>query len=124
MITFAICDDEPLMARELAGHLAGYMKEKSMTDYSVSSFSNGCALLERVDSFDVIFLDIQMEQPNGMETARLLRQRGVHSLLIFVTVLKDCGMGPAIMWTTTLCPSISAVCEIRSRKRQILRNIC
>lgn len=90
MITFAICDDEPLMARELAGHLAGYMKEKSMTDYSVSSFSNGCALLESSGSFDVIFLDIQMEQPNGMETARLLRQRGVHSLLIFVTVLKEC----------------------------------
>lgn len=90
MITFAICDDEPLMARELAGHLAGYMKEKSTTDYSVSSFSNGCALLESGGSFDVIFLDIQMEQPNGMETARLLRQRGVHSLLIFVTVLKEC----------------------------------
>lgn len=90
MITFAICDDEPLMARELASHLAGYMKEKSMTDYSVSSFSNGCALLESGGSFDVIFLDIQMEQPDGMETARLLRQRGVHSLLIFVTVLKEC----------------------------------
>ena len=90
MITFAICDDEPLMARELAGHLAGYMKEKSTTDYSVSSFSNGRALLESGGSFDVIFLDIQMEQPDGMETARLLRQRGVHSLLIFVTVLKEC----------------------------------
>ena len=90
MITFAICDDEPMMAQELAGHLADYMKEKSMTAYSVSSFSNGCALLERVGSFDVIFLDIQMEQPDGMETARLLRQRGDHSLLIFVTVLKEC----------------------------------
>ena len=90
MITFAICDDEPLMARELAGHLAGYMKEKSTTDYSVSSFSNGYALLESGGSFDVIFLDIQMEQPDGMETAKLLRQRGVHSLLIFVTVLKEC----------------------------------
>ena len=86
MITFAICDDEPMMAQELAGHLADYMKEKSMTAYSVSSFSNGCALLESSGSFDVIFLDIQMEQPNGMETARLLRQRGVHSLLIFVKI--------------------------------------
>ena len=82
MITFAICDDEPMMAQELAGHLADYMKEKSMTAYSVSSFFNGCALLENSGSFDVIFLDIQMEQPDGMETARLLRQRGEHSLLI------------------------------------------
>ena len=90
MITFAICDDEPLMARELAGHLADYMKEKSMTGYGLSSFSNGRALLESGGGFDVIFLDIQMEQPDGMETARLLRRRGVHSLLIFVTVLKEC----------------------------------
>ena len=90
MIKFAICDDEPLMAQALAGHLADYMKEKSMTTYSVSSFSNGCALLESVGSFDVTFLDIQMEQPDGMETARLLRQRGDHSLLVFVTVLKEC----------------------------------
>ena len=89
MITFAICDDEPLMAQELASHLADYMKEKSIV-YSVSSFANSCALLERVGSFDVIFLDIQMERPDGMETARLLRQCGDHSLLIFVTVLKEC----------------------------------
>lgn len=90
MITFAICDDEPLMARELAGRLADYMKEKSMTDYGLSSFSSGCALLESSGSFDAIFLDIQMEQPDGMETARLLRQRGDHALLIFVTVLQEC----------------------------------
>ena len=90
MITLAICDDEPSMARELAGRLAGYMKEKSVTGYSVSSFSNGRALLERAGGFDVIFLDIQMEDPDGMETARLLRRRGDHALLIFVTVLKEC----------------------------------
>ena len=89
MITFAICDDEPLMARELAGHLADYMKENSITDYSVTSFFNGRTLLERAGGFDVIFLDIQMEQPDGMETARLLRQRGDRGLLVFVTVLKE-----------------------------------
>ena len=30
-----------------------------------------------------------MEQPDGMETAKLLRRRGDHSLLVFVTVLKE-----------------------------------
>ena len=89
MIKFAICDDEPLMAQALAGHLADYMKEKSMTAYSVSNFSDGRTLLESAGSFDVIFLDIQMEQPDGMETARLLRRRGDYSLLVFVTVLKE-----------------------------------
>ena len=89
MIRFAICDDEPLMARELAGHLADYMNEKSITAYGLSSFSNGRALLEDGGGFDVIFLDIQMEQPDGMETARLLRRRGDRALLVFVTVLKE-----------------------------------
>lgn len=89
MIKIAICDDESLMARELAGHLAEYMKEKSITAYDLSSFSDGRALLDAIDRFDVIFLDIQMEQPDGMETARLLRRRGDHSLLVFVTVLKE-----------------------------------
>ena len=89
MIKIAICDDEPLMVRELAGHLASYLEGHSITSCSVSSFSGGRALLERVGSFDVIFLDIQMERPDGIETARLLRQRGDHSLLVFVTVLKE-----------------------------------
>ena len=89
MIKFAICDDEPMMAQDLAGHLADYMKENLITAYSVSSFPDGRALLDTIDCFDVIFLDIQMEQPDGMETARLLRRRGDHSLLVFVTVLKE-----------------------------------
>lgn len=40
-------------------------------------------------AFDLIFLDIQMEQPDGMEIARMLRQQNNQSLLIFVTVLKE-----------------------------------
>lgn len=89
MIKFAICDDEPAMARELASYLARYLEEHEVTACSVSSFSSGRALLEAADGFDVIFLDIQMEEPDGMETARLLRGQGNHSLLVFVTVLME-----------------------------------
>ena len=88
MIKFAICDDEPYMAQEIADQLASYMKETEI-DYLVDCFPSGYALLRSSDEFDVIFLDIQMEQPDGMETARLLRQRDNHSLLVFVTVLRD-----------------------------------
>ena len=89
MITFAICDDDPRMARELGRQLANYMEEHSIAAYSVRVFLDGRALLESGGGFDVMFLDIQMDQPDGMETARLLRQRGCHGLLVFVTVLKE-----------------------------------
>ncbi len=89
MVKIAICDDDPFMAQEIADHLSRYMEEKHITSYCASSFSNGRALLESDCNFDLIFLDIQMEQPDGMETAKMLRQRGNHSLLVFVTVLKE-----------------------------------
>lgn len=89
MITFAICDDEPHMARELAGRLTEYMEENRISPYTVRCFSSGRGLLE-AGPFDVVFLDVRMEGPDGMETARLLRRRGDRGLLIFVTVLKEC----------------------------------
>lgn len=77
------------MAKEISDRLSGYMEEKQLASYCVSSFPNGQSLLESGCDFDLIFLDIQMEQPDGMETARLLRQQRNHSLLVFVTVLKE-----------------------------------
>lgn len=89
MLKFAICDDEPQMVQQLTEALTQYLKETQIAAFSVSRFSGGAALLDSGGGFDVVFLDIQMEQPDGMETARLLRRRGDRSLLIFVTVLKE-----------------------------------
>ena len=89
MIQFAICDDEPYMVQEISNHLSQYMNERKITSYRVNSFPNGHSLLDSDYDFDMIFLDIQMEQPNGMETAKILRQRKSHCLLVFVTVLKE-----------------------------------
>lgn len=89
-IKFAVCDDEPQMVREVEGLLADYLKERREISYSIRPFDSGRSLLESGGGFDVIFLDIQMEPPDGMETARILRQRGDRSLLVFITVLKEC----------------------------------
>lgn len=90
MMKFAICDDEPAMVQRLSASLTDYMEQRRSAPYSVCRFSSGRSLLESEDTFDLIFLDVQMEHPDGMETARLLRRRGDRSLLIFVTVLKEC----------------------------------
>ena len=89
MIKFAICDDEPIMVHEISNQLSQYMDGRKITPYSVTSFSNGCALLESDCNFNIVFLDIQMDNLDGIETAKILRQRRNRSLLIFVTVLKE-----------------------------------
>lgn len=88
MIEIAVCDDEPFMAADVAAHLSEYM-EKAKLAYQINTFSNGDALLKSDKQFDMLLLDIQMDKPNGMETARLLRERGCRGLLIFITVLKE-----------------------------------
>lgn len=90
MLHFAICDDEPLMVQEIADCLSAYMEEKRISSYQISRFTSGSALLESGGDFDLIFLDIQMEKPDGMETAGILRRQGNRSLLVFVTVLWEC----------------------------------
>lgn len=90
MLNFAVCDDEPVMVKDILDRLSEYMAEKNRTPYRVRSFLNGRSLLESGCDFDLIFLDIQMEQPDGMETAKRLRRQKRDSLLIFVTVLREC----------------------------------
>lgn len=89
MLEIAVCDDEPVMRKELSGQFTEYMVPRQDKAYRISVFESGRQLLESGREFDLIFLDIQMEEPDGMETARRLRQRGSKSLLVFVTVLKE-----------------------------------
>ncbi|MHA6530033.1 LytR/AlgR family response regulator transcription factor [Paenibacillus sp. BAC0078] len=88
MISIAVCDDEHIMLSELTNKIATYMKN---TNYSsqVFPFSHAEALLDSKESFDIIFLDIQMGGITGMEAAQQLRQAGSESMLVFVTVLKE-----------------------------------
>lgn len=89
MIRFAICDDEPFMLDIVSAYISSYMKGKRDA-FLINRFSTGRELLEYKGVFDILLLDIQMEEPNGMETAKLLREKGFRGLLIFLTVLKEC----------------------------------
>lgn len=76
------------MLNQLSVCLSEYMKQKKCA-CQISLFPTGRALLQWQEPFDVLFLDIRMERPDGMETAKRLRARGFRGLLIFITVLRD-----------------------------------
>ncbi len=78
MIHIAVCDDEKY----------DFFRRKNM-ETVIWQFSNGKELLESDKTIDILFLDIQMKEMNGMETARILRSRKFKGFLIFITVLKE-----------------------------------
>lgn len=81
----AICDDDKTFRDEVAKWVLRYDEVSNQ----VVTFSNGDDLLNSRDSFDVIFLDIDMEGLNGIDTARKLRRRDKHVKIIFVTSYSD-----------------------------------
>ena len=60
-------------------------------DYRIFEYDCGETLLTRPETewLDILFLDIEMKQLSGMETAKNLRKRDSHTLLIFVTAYPD-----------------------------------
>lgn len=88
MITIGICDDEAGMLAELAEKINNFFLRERV-NIKMVLFSGGRELLLYNKHLDVIFLDIQMDGPDGMETAKSLRNQGYKGFLIFVTVLEE-----------------------------------
>lgn len=93
MIKLAICDDEPSSIQNLEDQINSFFASRNI-EYFVSKFSDGEALLNSLinkkEHYDIVFLDIRMNEINGMEAAKSIRnskQGGV--AIVFVTALKE-----------------------------------
>lgn len=89
MLHFAVCDDEPYMLDRLSAQISECLSELGCREFRLARFSGGQALLEAGERFDLVFLDVQMDPPDGLETARALRRRGDGCLVVFLTVLRE-----------------------------------
>lgn len=89
MIRVAICEDE----REIQLLIEDYIKEilKSINvEYEIQKYNSGEELLEcNLKNIDILLLDIQMGQLNGMDTARKIREVDNKMEIIFITSLID-----------------------------------
>lgn len=89
MLRVGICDDEAYFVDALAEQVSAFFAGESL-EMGLFRFSSGRELLDQGGGLDILFLDICMDGPDGLETARELRRRQFGGILIFVTVLEDC----------------------------------
>ena len=84
----AVCDDESFFRKTLSEELYIYA-DKHGLNFIIYEYSDGMELLAADMSFDLIFMDHQMTDKNGLDTVSVLRKRNVDSTVIFVSSYKD-----------------------------------
>lgn len=92
MIRIAVCDDNADARLALRAALERIMEQRRI-EARIYEFSTGEGLLRWLErhagEIDLVFLDMEMGQLDGMETARRLRGMDERILLVFVTGYAD-----------------------------------
>jgi len=86
-IKVLICDDDTTETERLE-HLVLAYGERTGVSFQITSCSAHREIantLEHSDLFDILFLDIYMDQLNGIDLARLVRQENTKSKIVFVS---------------------------------------
>lgn len=87
MIKVAVCDDNQQIISQMEGLVIQYLGEKNV---ELSAFSSGEELMSDIKNeiyFDILFLDIEMKQLNGIEAGIFIREnrRYMDSIIIYVS---------------------------------------
>ena len=79
-----ICDDENEYIKELKAHIEEYMKNR-LVWYELEETTDPHDVLESKQSYDLAFLDIQMNETNGISLAKELKTRNSKVVVFFIT---------------------------------------
>ncbi|QIK69769.1 response regulator transcription factor [Erysipelothrix sp. HDW6C] len=92
MINIYLCDDDQDIIDQYRYLIKRYAMSRSL-DINLEVFYRGEELLfhleDHLGSPDIIFMDIFMDDMNGIETARRLRDMGINAQIVFLTTSSD-----------------------------------
>lgn len=87
----AIVDDEDIQIGSMKSLLNQAAQDLNLT-VQLSHFSSGEAFLFELEDhtdLDIVFLDIEMKEVNGLEVARTIREKNVEMTLVFATAFSE-----------------------------------
>lgn len=88
MLSIAVCDDEIIECCNMEKRIKKMIEEMKIPCI-IRQFRSGGELLQALESFDIVFLDIMMPEMDGMKTAQLFRKKASDKILIFVSSSRE-----------------------------------
>lgn len=84
MLLVSIVDSHEKDVAHLQGLISDYFRRTGVA-YAEQVYKNGMEFIRSSDNSDIVFMDIQLNRLDGLETARIMRKLGSEAQLIFVT---------------------------------------
>lgn len=89
MLEVVITEDDVVFREQIKEYIIHYQKEKNIAIH-ITEYSDGAELLENyTNRYEIILLDIDMPNVNGMDAARKIRERDEDVVLVFITNLSQ-----------------------------------
>lgn len=85
MIKIAVCDDDTICLQ----HTSELLKQYTEVSLTLFCFQSGRELLESEEHFDLILLDIDMPEINGIDTGKRIRELDKKVKIIYITNYMD-----------------------------------
>lgn len=85
MYRIAVVEDEQQYRDEVCQYIEQYAMEHQLK-FDVTTYTDGQEIVDDVQMhYDIIFFDIEMTLLNGMDAAKVIRERDVNVVMVFIT---------------------------------------
>lgn len=91
MFRIAVCDDEKCFCETVKKYVGNYLIKKEIP-FEIDTFGSGkdlIALGQDIVKYTIVFLDVNMEEINGIKTAQKIREYSSKIYIVFVTAYID-----------------------------------
>lgn len=88
MIHIAVCDDESEVIEKINDSVTRFLTDNKHS-FTIEKYYSGESLIESKKKYDLIFLDIEMKELNGIETAQAIRSEDVDVKIVYITSYTD-----------------------------------